>query len=433
VVGTKDEEASYVLPTINFADIISLDPSAAVFVANQLVTLGAVQITDIPEFPSARAQALSGVASCLEDEEREEVAGGKARDEVPGVASSRMADGSSRRTIAAARLQGRMTTLSSLRCGRPASRLRAVVDSTVKLFFRLLDSSAPSLSQFSSSSMHGVSPPPIQPRASLMAPSVLSFEEIAVRGLHLEHLHSYYPPAGSGDDVGAQDTDKDMREAQQDVMTLHTDSGLFVAMTSGFAASDGAASGGGGLGQEQQEEGGGRHDLYLQLPSGRVSRVVAHKDALIILAGEGAARWLQPVLGAPLRPAPHVLRRGVGREQRGGQTRAWFGMMVLPPPEALVPLRAGEQLVPYSEFRQKELRTGSETWGEEAFLASACVGGQRRLTSELCSRTDGSSGVMCWTQCQAVAELSCGTVSCPVAPCAVYCVCGVLCTLWAVP
>jgi hypothetical protein len=193
------------------------------------------------------------------------------------------------------------------------------------------------------------------------------------------------------------------------------------------------------------------NELYLQLPNGAVSRAVADRDALIVMAGEGAVEWLSPVLGGALRAVPHALGRTGGAERRQqAWTRAWFGLMVLPPADALVPLGGGQRLVPYSEFRARELEAASALASEAElfyrgeggrvrnFLPSACVTGlgsrshddagdgddsptavaamplkykqKRMLTNALCSRTDGSSGVMCWTICQSVTELQCGMI-----------------------
>ena len=156
---------------------------------------------------------------------------------------------------------------------------------------------------------------------------------------------------------------------------MHTDSGLFVAMTAGLVRDEAG-------GEVSAEAVGDELVLYIQLPSGVVVRAAAEPDALLVLVGEGAAEWLLPVLGAPLRAMPHALG-GVGAFPARG-SRSWFGMMVLPPP-----------------FTQRR--------GHQAGVAGEPARAPKRLlTNALCALAGGASGVMCWTQCQAAEDLPCG-------------------------
>lgn len=66
---------------------------------------------------------------------------------------------------------------------------------------------------------------------------------------------------------------------------LHVDGGLLIAMTTGYYAGAEASSISG---------------LYIQLPTGNIARAAFSDDALIIMVGEGGAKWLSPVLGLPL-------------------------------------------------------------------------------------------------------------------------------------
>lgn len=393
--GMAATEPIFELPVIDFADLYSLDESTAIFSAHQFIALGAVQIVGIPNFSSARAEALSGAASCLETAE----ANGE-----KGVVAARMSDGSIRRTIAAVR-GGEQSTplLSSAKCGDSAGRLRVLVDSTAQQLFRLLDRAALSLraqrNQKESAS------------DLLMRPAYASFEQVAVGGRHLEHLHVYYNnPNNSSTSPRSGGISSHQRPGVRTV-PLHTDSGLFVAMTTGLVKN--------AVGVELEVQ----NELFMELPGGSLSRASSRPGALLVLAGEGAAAWLQPVLGAPLRAVPHALSRVDGKGGDGQSSRAWFGLMLLPPADALVPLSPGAPLVAYREFRARELAvaSGGGRWGAEDGLPSACGSSSRpmlsseaprehvrMLASSLCSRADGSSGVMCWTQCQAVEDLPCG-------------------------
>lgn len=181
--------------------------------------------------------------------------------------------------------------------------------------------------------------------------------------------------------------------------------------------------------------------LYLQLLSGSVVEVQTKEDALIIMVGDGGARWLAPLLGASLRAAPHSLR--VASSTQLAQSRAWFGKMFLPPSDALLPTAAAvsdEEPLRYDKYRMLERRhlsTSTATVSPES-LPSACghtmppsgamIGRGSSsghdhnhgnplassylhlaaLGNDLCTGDDGT-GVMCWTQCYSVADLPCGT------------------------
>ncbi len=56
------------LPEISFSDLLTLDKNVALAAANHLITLGAIQIKDIPNFGFARRKALTNLASCLQSE-----------------------------------------------------------------------------------------------------------------------------------------------------------------------------------------------------------------------------------------------------------------------------------------------------------------------------------------------------------------------------
>jgi len=394
-------EPNFELPRVAFEDVLSQDESTSIFVAHQLVSLGALQITGIPQFAAARAEALRNAATCLAEEAGPVVAGMSG-----GVATVRMADGSTRRTIAAARdKSGHSTPMSSARCGEPAATLRSLVDISARQLFLSLDRAV--------HSHHGVK---THAEASseanvLLKPAYDSFEQIGRLGGHLEHLHVYYMPSNGTQRVHLPSTYRRVGRT----LPMHTDSGMFVVMTTGLVQFDEDEGS-----EERTGKSAAENELYLQLPGGVVARAEADEDALLVLAGEGAAEWLHPVLGGKIRAMPHALggERRVGRQR----TRAWFGLMVLPPPMALIPVvhsinygTESVEFIPYRAYREREIASAKDA---AEFLPAACMTAQwlgeasahkRKLRNSLCTLADGSSGVMCWTQCQPVEKLSCGT------------------------
>lgn len=233
-----------------------------------------------------------------------------------------------------------------------------------------------------------------------------------------EHLHSFF------------DSDSAKSSALSAVapptMDFHTDAGLFIAMTTGLYTSE--------KGEVISDETNG---LYLKLLSGAVVEVQTTEDALIVMVGDGGARWLAPMMGANLRAAPHSLRVSSSTQQ--AHSRSWFGKMFLPPADAILPMSSissGENVpLKYEAYRKME-RNHLATPHSSSALPSACGHGvpsgvTRRSSSnsvsthgavssvldssyshlvgnDLCSGDDGT-GVMCWTQCYSVEGLPCGT------------------------
>ena len=193
-------------------------------------------------------------------------------------------------------------------------------------------------------------------RDAARAPAYRTLAAVLDGGQHLEHLHAYY---GAGAPAAAP------------ALAAHVDGGVFVAMVAG----DGAAA------------------LTLELPNGEAAPLKWDAASCVLVLAGGGADWFDWGGAAPaLKPAAHGLALGLG----AGASRAWYGLMVLPPNDALV---AGRR---YDAFRA----------GAGAAVAAGdgagCGQSGRRLASpdaESCETQDGESGVMCWLQCMAV---SCG-------------------------
>ena len=221
----------------------------------------------------------------------------------------------------------------------------------------------------------------------------------------VEHLHSFYN----------SDKASVLEENSLPTLDFHTDSGLFIAMTTGLYISD--------TGDMIDDEPNG---LYMQLLSGSIVEVHTKDDALIIMVGNGGARWLAPLLGLSLRAVPHGLWVGSSGQ---AYTRAWYGKMFLPPGDAVLPASSGANklTVDYEAYRQMARHHVVESdSASKEFLQSGCGDailethhndGREKVDSvnsytqlvgnELCSAEDGT-GVLCWMQCMSVAGLPCG-------------------------
>eukprot|EP00604_Paraphysomonas_vestita_P002071 CAMPEP_0174820546 /NCGR_PEP_ID=MMETSP1107-20130205/4447_1 /TAXON_ID=36770 /ORGANISM="Paraphysomonas vestita, Strain GFlagA" /LENGTH=275 /DNA_ID=CAMNT_0016036105 /DNA_START=524 /DNA_END=1348 /DNA_ORIENTATION=+ len=197
-------------------------------------------------------------------------------------------------------------------------------------------------------------------------------------------------------------------------MNLHTDSGLFIAMTNGYysklpsSTSSSSSSKLDKLNTDIQQPNNG---LFIQLSSGEIVRTHTDPDSLIFLIGQGASDWLNPVLGTKLRAIPHALSADLSN----GMTRSWYGKMYLPPSDALLPEYDGIRSS-YSSYRLEELTASkyaakSQDFKISDYLPAACGGMEtsnkllEMVQNTLCNN---GQGVYCWQQCYPLSDYPCG-------------------------
>lgn len=222
---------------VDFAALANGDSRSAVIARNALATTGALAMTGVPGLAAARAFLdEEALVSCMESDEN--------------VVSTRLADGSTRRTVAAHSAGGSAPSSMNSVCGAPASDLRLVIDLASRKLFHVLDNASYDV---------------------VMRPSYSTFSELMHSGEHLEHLHTY---EGFGNPSS---------------LTLHThvDAGLLISMVAGTP--DAA-------------------ELWLELPTGDTVKVKYDANSVLFLAGEGCRTWLAPEASSALRPAPHALQ-----------------------------------------------------------------------------------------------------------------------------
>lgn len=365
----------YQLSNVDFADLVTLDGTTAVRIANILTTDGAMQINGIPNFATARQDAFNELPKCFRGENA-----------LPKIA---MNDGSSRTTVAAMTINGIAAKMTS-HCGEKSEKLRNAVDATIDRLFSALDIAASVYKRTDS----------VNAIRYVMEP-YNSFGSLIANGSHLEHLHMYEASSTGVSELPTMD--------------FHVDSGLLVAMTTGFYSSSSPDS---------SSSTSRFRGLLLELASGlRVQAGTENDAALVVMVGSAAAGWLQPVLGAPLRPAPHSLLAGLSDPH---ETRSWFGKMYLPPQDALLPATGFNNNIPvtYGHHRRSELASKGSSSSSGLLLPAGCGTGNPAgplspvsysgygslATNDLC-QLDGGTGVVCWMQCMSVTALPCGTAA----------------------
>eukprot|EP00457_Paulinella_chromatophora_P001413 gb/GEZN01001415.1/.p1 GENE.gb/GEZN01001415.1/~~gb/GEZN01001415.1/.p1 ORF type:complete len:840 (+),score=88.51 gb/GEZN01001415.1/:53-2572(+) len=432
---------------------------------NHLATLGAVGVTNIPGYAEARTNAL--------------MAWERLGCSAEGLRFS-LPDGTSRQTVAApihngevgAPLQFKPTDTSSFsslhaECEAAMAPLRERVESASRVVFASLDKSIRSLRSSETGAKYG------QPAMAGTERIYNTLEDIVQSGEGLEHIHTYSLSRSESDD-GLKQQSAGQARVSSHTLPLHTDDGLFIAMTAGLYSVGGDTS---KIAPPSQECG-----LYIQLSHGPVVKAEIDEDALIILVGHGGAHWLysssaasraveateswphsaHPVSVFPrFRALPHAL---VARESDVLQVRTWYGRMFLPPSDAILP--SG---LPYSSHRKTRAAplspSSSQFESSTSLLPLGCEDPDylvahppaSRTTSQFgggrldkvyvadgaqCIADDKTEGVYCWTVCVSTASLPCGqdaecvdistntsvdgTSMCPTAPhedmCVVQCV-----------
>ena len=190
-------------------------------------------------------------------------------------------------------------------------------------------------------------------RNSARSPSYESLVEVVDRGQHLEQLHSY--ASGSGLALPA-----------------HVDAGVLVAMVAGPLGDARSAAA-----------------VSAELPNGE-SAVLEWDDtsSVLFLVGDGA-RWFDWDVEPPLRPAPHALDLSLA----DGDARAWYGLMVLPPNDALV---FGDR---YDAYRARAVEQAGAGVGCGAARTDEASRALSAPDVEACKTQGGADGILCWLQC----------------------------------
>lgn len=345
--------SSYSLPVVKYADLLSLDENVAADIADKLTSLGAIQIVGIPRFNLFRKRALEDLAECMINEDT--------------VASTQMNDGSRRLSCAAKSTKGIAQPMSSV-CGEGATRLRAVVDATTRQLFLSLDAIATKKNK---------------DRKLLMKPRYYTFNELFGEGEHLEHLHTYFSPS--------QNTPKKDTEMTLD---FHVDAGMLIAMTTGYYS------------HEKSDKSG----LYIMLPDNTKAKAIVDDNALVIMVGDGASRWLSPLLGKPLRAIPHALIADLQPVQGTAAARSWYGKMYLPPADAIIPqedLTFREYHILESKHSQTSGNKNEESRQSLSDLLPSACGGKLSHYKSTVQDNCAADEIFCWAQCMSLSEISC--------------------------
>ena len=406
---------------INYNKLMRHEELTLLIASQILSTTGILKISSISGLEVSQNEAFSSLSSCLKSN----------KDNKNSLFETLMNDGTERLTIGAKSKSGIAEKIPN-DCGKSSTIMRSIIDKTTQKLFQGLDyaSSIEDVKSYSSA------------QTSLMKPYT-AIDDLLTNGEHLEHLHVFYNTKNSTksnyktssriinniDQIALKSDSVNVDEA---TLQMHTDVGLFIAMTTGYYSTS-ARSG-------DNVEVNKQRGLYVTLPTGEIVHVneadLSAND-LIIMIGQGGADWLAPKRGVSFRAVPHALVVDLGDDKEA--TRSWYGKMYLPPLDAELYNQPG---VTFKEFQDKQLKTlqSSNKFtnalnGDRNRIVSvpvACgksihesgvntlASSSTKVTShesfghpfhilapQSCSPAAGGSGIMCWMSCASTSSLTC--------------------------
>jgi hypothetical protein len=292
-----------------------------------------------------------------------------------------LSDGTLRRSFATTVEHGILAPISGLssapsECksfGQESETLRALVDMASSAFVHALDAVCSFSEPFESKPQNGEQT------------QYKSVSDIANHGKHLEHFHLYT---------------KQFKESKSEPITLemHTDAGLFIAMTPAL-----------NIGESTESE--HRTGFFIQLANGDVTYPSAPRDSLIFMVGQGSKQWLNPKFSpkCALRPTPHGV--DLKRHDKPTLTRGWYGRMFMLPADAMI--TADDQTIPFGKYlalQQQAVAAGAEPTLHDSdhFYTALGANSDPLSTSASCDTCDNPPCMMCWMACMSIKGLACG-------------------------
>lgn len=391
--ASSETKSSFEPPRISYGSLFTAEGDEA-FV-DALTGVGMISITDVPwKMEADQNRVLRDLASCVVRHQQ--------NSEGLRLQTRALPDGTVRKTVAAHSVDGNGDALSVLRGSttttssedeacRSLERESAAFRSTIaeatsavasklqRTFFPGSDAAAPASIVRDRSGVEGY-----------------TFADVVTRGEHLEHFHVYEKKGENGEPAG---------ENNEKTLEWHTDQGLALLFVPGRFVSvpaDGAAAAVG-------EVTSGFHVL---LKDGSTAEVKFddQKDDLILMLGDGVNQYVNDRIDsdAPkLRALPHSLVVPPTTEAAETETvRAWYGLMVLPPADAVHPTLKET----FGELRTKSNRgrgagdvadasLGCSPMSTGGAVPASTISVSRKLQDDSTSCEDDEGNFYCWHRC----------------------------------
>eukprot|EP00977_Amphora_coffeiformis_P019340 scaffold7168_cov182-Amphora_coffeaeformis.AAC.9 len=350
---------------ISFAALQQPERNSGAVLRDALSDVGLVSLTDIaPDFGSIKRDMMQAWVECTTGDDVRTTHHPFFQDYVFG-------DGTLRRTWATGSQGREETVTTSEACQRFITKsqvFRDTVQSATETFAVAVQRAWQQESDSNMASLITRDP----------AKTYQGLDELVRSADHLEHFHAYSRLSG-----------QEPEDHQGMTIDWHTDQGLFLVFSPGV------------IHDTDNTEG-----LYIQFRDGSKDMVQfdAHQDDLIVLMGDA----LQQALSrnkrngdSTVRVPPHALRVS---QMTTKAPRVWYGCMVLPPADALVPMspqhQDNDEEMTYGELRQAMLEAhNSNDQDSKAAAAIGCSSPTMQARHLETVDCDPDLQFFCWHRC----------------------------------
>eukprot|EP00931_Biecheleriopsis_adriatica_P020273 TRINITY_DN13607_c0_g1_i3.p1 TRINITY_DN13607_c0_g1~~TRINITY_DN13607_c0_g1_i3.p1 ORF type:complete len:708 (+),score=123.70 TRINITY_DN13607_c0_g1_i3:252-2126(+) len=319
---------------------------------------GLIAVTGIPGFAKMREEALRGAHACMTNTP-------------PSMQSTLLSDGTTRQTLAAVSSaslgqQAIHHGSDSMACRdweRGSQRFRRVIGSTLDLFTKWL------------SGVIGAADPGTPMLRSVGSHSYDTLEKMIQAGERLEHFHTYRVNQG---------VDRDFDGKMSETIEFHVDQGMFIAFVPAMLVDSASlpldASTPTGI-------------FKIKFGGGEELEAEFSPDSLVIMAGDGFNQYVNDRhLSFSLHAPIHAFQMP---QIMSDAHRVWYGLMQLPPPDAL----SEETGLTFEETRS--LIIGAASGDQQGALGLGC---SRKLRARELASTCSESQMYCWHRCMDFTE-----------------------------
>jgi len=374
------------------------DASKTSLLLDGLTNDGVISITDIPSFKETKRALMSHLHACIMDIDAESD---------KGVATQRFQDGTIRRSFATVTLPngGGQQPIKSLEGihelidGHPKSVACLRFESHLRSFRNKVHHATMQFAERLSSEMGTSLPKPLLSTSNSASHDYEEITDVVYGGEHLEHFHSYQKVAGAA--------------SEETTIEFHTDQGLFIAFTPGLIVSSDPSD------EPELSDG-----FYIQDSNGeKVLMEFNGEDDLVLMMGDGFNQFINNQLTdgqERVYVTPHALT--LAAQNDSTKSRVWYGLMVLPPSDALFPSMDST----FGEARQSLIESSSN--GDNIPMGIACPPNTKAVIntfralegaeseSEEAAAAEGpkcaEDELFCWFRCQKIEDYGFTTDSC---------------------
>lgn len=313
-LGTVSAEASLSRLDSEVPPAISLDTLSSSeeddFLRTTFREVGLLRIKDVPNYVETKEKVWKSLVSCLEG--------------TSSSSTTELMDGTRRTSLARSPDMDWTFPSDQKECQdfvHASQYFQDIIQHVTQVITHRID--ALLLSSSSTKRNHV----PLYESSSSSSSSYWTFSDVIQSNDYLEHYHMYETASSSF-------------KTQRKALDVHTDMGLFLLFAPGQWIMDSYNS---------IQNYKSNKEFHIQLPNGVIQPIQFEEDDLVLMLGQ-ALQDLQPQL---FRAVPHSLQ--FSKQGR----RLWFGRMMLPPSDSIVPSTEKTELT-FGQLRQQHQQQPQE-------------------------------------------------------------------------